>query len=496
MGLSPHPGFAHNAHAARLDCDLYHPSFGGEASTVWAGALEDDGTSEFDLCLDDQENWSIYLRFFEISDIGNTRLRTLADASVNIVTGSDSKNISLMELRPGVGSARLVVPPSINSYDATASGKWPADLPSDRWSGSCAGMNLRGTPFVFRNGEWERLRSGVELKLGSEIRIVAEATNAPPAMYSSGASVTVSHNKVAWRMWRVSLPDAVSNALDRWAEAIEVSFAQPIDELSLLGVPHGFGPDGPIFAAGHCFVAKVKWAPGEAQGTLSLRTPLGSESCSTWPTEEFPTYLTFSICDVGMTTLTANFDRRGSVGVETAAGPTPVEVRMKLDTVRPLEIWIGDISVTAWQEAVSLRATPGQRELPPVTILPDHDALRFDMHWTTEDGVKCDYGLTAQMVQHRLAASWGQDANFHINAGSFGSVRLLFLRPNRSQSRPSSSRAMRWAVLAMDRPELGASNWIRRSLAETKNRPLRVETGGSSRRWLPLLVNELKRLEK
>ena len=101
MGLSPYPGFAHNAHAARLDCDLYHPSFGGEASTVWAGALEDDGTSEFDLCLDDQENWSIYLRFSEISDIGNTRLRTLADASVNIVTGSDSKNISLMELRPG-----------------------------------------------------------------------------------------------------------------------------------------------------------------------------------------------------------------------------------------------------------------------------------------------------------------------------------------------------------------------------------------------------------
>ena len=118
------------------------------------------------------------------------------------------------------------------------------------------------------------------------------------------------------------------------------------------------------------------------------------------------------------------------------------------------------------------------------------------MQWTTEDGVKYDNGLTAQMVQHRLAASWGQDAKFHINAGAFGSVRLLFLRPNHSQNNASSSRAMRWAVLAMDRPELGASSWIRRSLAETKNKPLRGETGGSSRRWLPLLVNELKRLEK
>jgi hypothetical protein len=84
MGLSPYPGFAHNAHAGRLDCDLYHPSFGGEVSTVRVGKLEDDGTSEFDLCLDDQENWSLFLRFSEISDIGNIRLRTLADASVNV----------------------------------------------------------------------------------------------------------------------------------------------------------------------------------------------------------------------------------------------------------------------------------------------------------------------------------------------------------------------------------------------------------------------------
>ena len=128
MGLSPYPGFAHNAHAGRLDCELYHPSVGGEVSTAWTGALEEDESSEFDLCLDDQENWSLFLRFPEISDLGNARLRTLAAGSVSVVTGSDSKSISLMELRPGVGSGRLLVPPSINSYDATPTGKWPADL--------------------------------------------------------------------------------------------------------------------------------------------------------------------------------------------------------------------------------------------------------------------------------------------------------------------------------------------------------------------------------
>lgn len=497
MGLRPFPGFAHNAHAGRLDCDLYHPSFGGEVSSGWTGGLEDDETGEFDLCLDDQESWSLFLRFPEISDLGNARLRTLSDGSVNVVTGSDSRNISLMELRPGVGSGRLVVPPSINSYDATPTGKWPADLPSDRLSGSCEGLNLRGTPFVFRNGEWERVRPGAELKLGTEIRVVAEATNAPPATYSSGSAVILSHNKVRWRMWCMVLPDAVSNLLDRWAEAIEVSFAQPTDELSLLGVPHSFSWDGPIFPTGHPFIAKVKWAPDEAPGALSLRTPLGSESSSTWRTEESPRYLTFSVRDAGMTTLTANYDRLGSVGIETVPEPTLAEVRKKLGAVQPLQIRIGDTAVTAWQERVSLQPSPGQAELPPIVVFPDYDSLRFDMQWTNEDGVKYDYGLTAQMLQARLLACWGDNADFHISAGAFGSVRLLFIRPNRSQSSPSVSRTMRWAVFANGgRPEPSASSWLRRGLAAANNGFLRGRTSGTSARWLPLLVNEVKRSKK
>jgi hypothetical protein len=496
MGLSPYPGFAHNAHAARLDCDLYHPTLGGGVSNNWTGALEEEETCEFDLCLDDQDNWSLFMRFPEITDLGSARLRSLSAGSVNVVTGSASTTISLMDLRPGAGSGRLVVPPSINSYDATPNGKWPADLPSDRWGGSCPGLNPRGTPFVLRNGEWECLRPGAELKLGTEIRIVAETTNAPPALYSSGSALTIPHNKVTWRMWRVSLPDAISDALDRWAEAIEATFAQPADELSLIGVPHASGSDGSIYATGHPFIAKVKWAPDEAPATLSLRTPLGSESSSTWSTQESPMYLAFSVRDAGMTTLTANYDRRGSVGIETAAGPTPGEVRKKLNAVQPVQIRIGDTPVIAWQEAVSLRATPGLRDLPPIAIFPNHDALRFDMQWTTEDGVKYDYNLTAQMVQDRLAASWGRDADFLISAGAFGSVRLRFLRPNRSQSNPSSSRMMRWAVLASGRSEPRTSSWIRRSLAATKDGSLRGRTIGNSARWLPLLVNEVKRSQK
>lgn len=496
MGLSPDPGFAHNAHSARPDCELYHPSLGGETSHSWTGALEEDETNRFDLCLDDQENWSLFLRFPEISDLGNTRLRELMAGSVSAVTGNASASISLIDLRPGVGSARLVVPPSMSSYDATPTGKWPSDLPSDRWSGTCPGLNPRGTPFVLRNGEWERVRAGSELKLGSEIRIVAEARNAPPRVCSPEAAVAISHNKLEWRMWRVVLPDAVSVSLDRWAEAIEVNFVIPADELSLIGIPHGFGSVGPVFTAGHRIIAKVKWVPDEALSTLSLRTPLGTESSSTWPTQESPAYLVFSISDVGTTTLTANYDRRGGVSIDTAVGATPAEIRASLNAAQPLKILIGDTPVTAWQEPVSLRPAPGNGDPPKIAISPDYDALRFDMQWTTADGVKYDYGLTAQMVQDRLAASWGRDADFQISAGALGSVRLRFLRPNLSRSTPIVSRAMRWAVLATGRPEPGASSWASRWFAANKLGSPREKTGRGRGRWFPLMVNEAKRSEK
>ena len=95
-------------------------------------------------------------------------------------------------------------------------------------------------------------------------------------------------------MWRVFLPDSISTSLDRWAEAINVTLASPADEVARLsGVPQGFGSNGPVFTTGHSFIAKVKWAAGEPSAALSLGTPLGSESTSTWPTQTSPAYMVF-----------------------------------------------------------------------------------------------------------------------------------------------------------------------------------------------------------
>ena len=254
-----------------------------------------------------------------------------------------------MDLRPGVGSARLEVPPSMGTYEASPAGQWPNDLSSDRWTGNCKGLNARGTPFVLRKGEWERLKGGDELQLGSEIRIVADVRNAPPPACSVEVQAIKPHNKLEWRAWRVFLPDSVSTALDRWAEAINVTFASRAGEIALLGVPQGFDSNGPVFTTGHSFIAKIKWAAGEPSAALSLGTPLGSESTSTWSTQESPTYMAFGIQDSGTTTLTANYDRRTTEIVETAVASTLGEIRNKLRATPRFEIVIGDTTVPPWR---------------------------------------------------------------------------------------------------------------------------------------------------
>lgn len=499
MGLSPEPGFAHNAHVARQDCHLYHPSFVVESPGSWGEALATEPINEIDLCLDDpldnKGTWSLFLRFSEISDLGNARLRSLVGGSVSVVTGSSSASISLMDLRPGVGSARLVVPPSMSTYEASPAGQWPPDLSSDRWTGTCEGLNPRGTPFVLRKGEWERLRNGGELELGGEIRIVADVRNAPPPICSVEAQVVKPHNKLEWRVWRVFLPDSISTSLDRWAEAINVTLASPADEVALLGVPQSFDSNGPVFTTGHSFIARVKWAVGELSATLSLGTPLGSESTSTWPTQSSPAYMVFRPQDSGSTTLTANYDRRTTETIETAVAPSLCEIRNKLRATPRFEIVIGDTTVSAWQDSVTLRSTVEQAVPPQIAISPDYEALLFDLEWTTQECAQYAYGLTAAKVQERLSAAWGQDAVFEITAGAFGCIRLRFLRPKRSRDAVSVSRAMRWATLAGERTEVGTSTWLRRGLA-AKGVPFRDKTRNGSRRWLPLMVNEVKRLEK
>ncbi len=184
MGQSPDPGFAHNKHVAKPDCELYHPGFGNIPTGLTASPQPipsaEDAPDEIGMCLEDEGIWTIYLRLPEISDLGNVPLRSLRTGLVEVDTGGTRSSLSLMELRPGIGSARLVVPPAATLYRVDPKGDWPPSISQEPWQGTARGLNPRGTVFGMRRGEWVRLKEGSAVRMGDELRVVAESRNTPP----------------------------------------------------------------------------------------------------------------------------------------------------------------------------------------------------------------------------------------------------------------------------------------------------------------------------
>ena len=282
MGLSPDPGFAHNKHAAKPDCELYHPGLGNyvPSSTPRATFRTEDEPAEIGMCLEDEESWATYLRLPEIADLGTVRLRSLRSGSVQVDAGGTLNSLSLMELRPGIGSARLVVPPSATPYKVTPIGDWPPSISKTPWQGGARGLNPRGTAFRIRRGEWVRLKEGSAIELGEVLRVVADVRNAPPYDCSPQAAKALSHHGLNWRMWRIELPAETTPSLERWADGMGVVLLEAAWDVSLLSIPHGFNSDHqiPILGTTETLIAKLRSPNTGLRATVSLRTGSSSQT--------------------------------------------------------------------------------------------------------------------------------------------------------------------------------------------------------------------------
>jgi len=93
------------------------------------------------MCLEDGNKWALYLRLPEIPDLGEARLHSLRTGSVEVDAGGSKASLSLMELRPGIGAARLVIPPVVVSYKVAPSSTWPQTLSKNLWQGATPVMN-------------------------------------------------------------------------------------------------------------------------------------------------------------------------------------------------------------------------------------------------------------------------------------------------------------------------------------------------------------------
>lgn len=436
MARSPDPGFAHNKYSARADCDLYHPGLAGylPAPIVRPTPSAEDSPEEIGMCFEGVSSWRVYLRLPEIADLGDLRLSALQSGSVEVASAGSRVTISLMELRPGSGSARVPVAPSETAYKVAPSGNWPVGLSAERWRGSARGLNPDGTIFVQRRGEWVRLKEDSSLELGGEIRVVALQSNRPPipcTEFSQGPQ------NGKWRAWKVQLPSEATEAIEEWAYELGIFLVEASWVVSVASVPLGFSSGLPVYATKEPIVALLKSPERRAQTMVTSTCGSSTTSASITSSDRSTAYVSLDVAWAGTNELRAGVENRPGFSFLTEPRPEVAEVRAALGVVPHLRVRVGESVCECWAGSYAMPV-----EEVTIQIEPELEDLRLGLHWKGDGEVGAEEGLTRESTIRRLADFFGKSVDVRLSAGALGSV-LLAYRPakkaanSRSTTHPS-----------------------------------------------------------
>lgn len=275
-GANREPHFAHFAGQGSFQCEEYHPSNGGGGAVVPPRPREvEDDPKAFGLCVEFEEvqRWSLALRIPELpeAELGGP-LSALRHASVDVTSGGARvASLSALDLRPGVGLARVVVRPSALPFECAPTGEWPPGVEVGRWTGGCPGLAPAGTLFRARAGEWVRAPQGAALRRGEEVLLIAHDRSPPPRGVAATAFDVVEGAGLRWRLWRLALPQEQSTDVAAWLSWLGYGCAAPAWRISLLSIPQSFVEDLPSFPSAVPVLAALHSPASEARATLQVR---------------------------------------------------------------------------------------------------------------------------------------------------------------------------------------------------------------------------------
>jgi hypothetical protein len=510
IGLSPDPIFAHNPHEGSPSCENYYPWQGGfyaspSSETGRAKVAVEDADEEFGLCLEDADTWTVYLRVPEISndELGSVPLRSLTSAFVEVESAGQRNKLPLIDLRPGVGAARLPVAPVMNPYHITTSGSWPPGVRQQRWESVSRGLSARGTLFRLQHGEWVRLREGSMLELGEELRVVADERNAPPFDCQPLAAKTVSCRGQVWRMWRVTLPGTISGQFERWLQALGIDAVEPAWDVRFASVPDAVVPHGqiPVFATRKSLIARLKASHREEKVdvSLSVNSNRWTESFSL-PRESDTAFMSLSIACAGSNELRVAFDDRSAIRFQTREPLALLELKNALALVPKLQLVLDRAVVNAWDEPLHVPVPSQTKERIGITIKPDLEDLRLKLRWATAESEGVEEGLTREMAVRRIGSFLNKrcPAEVTIDGGSLGTVTLV-LRVAAKEASASSSKLLRktrWLGVALERKDTiscPSPTWVLRWARRSQPHLLRAMSKTRDPKWTALIVSAIRK---
>src|SRR6266436_1302017 len=373
-GLIRDPYFAHRANEGSPDCEDYYPG-GGASTRPKSSSVRREGEAspaEAGLCLNDAEGaWNTYLRLPEIpaQELATVSSGALRHAHVEIRADGDLiETLPALELWPGVGSARVCVPPSSKPYQIEPMGEWPKGVNAQRWHAVSVGLSEMGTLFRFSRGEWVRLRLASLVEWGDFLCCVGNSRMVPPTSCTPFLVKGLIQN---WSLWHLQLPPEPGLIAERWLRSLGHDVSLPEPHLQIMTVPNAVDPTTrvPSFEHGVPIVAKVVTGNREEKPlvTLSFESNTFSTTSRFGP-ESGESFFEISAGRLGAYSLEINGEHK-SGGMFECVGPGTIEqLRNTLADAPRLRMSIGETSFVAWTDYSSTLTTKSSTVVPDVHI--------------------------------------------------------------------------------------------------------------------------------
>lgn len=336
-------------------CEEYFPSSGSETAVAPRPlvAVEDEPAA-LGLVLSELDgHWALCLRIPEISreEFGAAALATLRSALIDVFAGQHLHiQVSALDLRPGVGAARVGVPPSLQEYRSQPVGAWPATIDRQRWHLQSRRLEATGTLFRLRHGEWTRLLSDSGVHQGETLMVLADRRCPPPTSIPSKLHFQTNSGGMQWAFWEVLVPDDLDSA-GGWLARMGHSLVPRPWRLTLVTPSRGFTEDGdPVFWLGDVATLKIE-APWRSSTVATLFRAFESNTQLTPVTTnpEGASYATIEAPRPGLSRLSVGGDARSSIDVHFVGRPAR-SLLESLDEMPKLRVWVGEKCLTAWGE--------------------------------------------------------------------------------------------------------------------------------------------------
>jgi len=450
-GVQREPHFAHFPNEGSLECEDYHPGFGGGDPSYQNQRTRpevEDSADEAGLCLDDTgSDWSLYLRLPEIpnDELGTVSLSSLQPAYVEVCAGNTPPQaIRAMDLRPGVGSARVRVIPTSDEYSAVPSGKWPGGVSTGRWQLSCDGVRQIGTLFRFNRGEWVRLRTGSLVERGEKMCLVAHSEALPPPNCSPTPVKKILTLGTAWMMWRIEIPDQPVKTVDRWLGGLGHRVSDPTPRVRILSIPDFFDSETrlPHFTCSNAIVVKViaPYAGARSVLTLCFDSNRVSEPVNPSPRSR-EVFFEVSVATPGEYSLEVDAEREAVAEFNCHAQPKMSDIRRILNRLPRLRISVGEDTFEAWSDSDAAITVDRLKNNPDVSIDLGVERSRIDLYCEVGDERLIRLKLLPREAERLVkeALSKHQPGSLRIDAGALGSINIpLIIHEEVSLSQPKS----------------------------------------------------------